>query len=321
MTAPNPSATSTVGPFRPPVVPAASALLLLAALLSGCSGEGVEGPSSPAPVVLVTGSTDGLGRELALELAATGAHVIVHGRNEERGREVVETIEAEGIGAARFYAADFASLEEVRGLARAVRRDYERLDVLVNNAGVGPGAPGHERVLTEDGNELRLQVNYLAGYLLTRELLPLLMEAAPARIVNVASRAQQPLDFDDLRMDQRYSGGLAYSRSKLAQILFTLDLAQELRDTGVRVYAVHPAPAMDTGLVRETGLRAQTPVSRGVEAVFRVIVGEGLESGTYFHELEPGQPHPQADDLDARRRLRALSEALVHAADGGAPEA
>lgn len=268
-------------------------------------------PAESAPVILVTGSTDGLGRELALRLASTGATLIIHGRNEERAGEVVDAIRTEGVGSAQFYRADFASLDEVRELARAVRRDYERLDVLVNNAGVGPGAPGHERVITPDGNELRFQVNYLAGYLLTRLLLPLLEESAPSRVVNVASRSQRPLDFDDLTLDEGYSGGLAYGRSKLAQIIFTVDLARELEGTGVAVFAVHPAPAMDTDLVRETGGEPQTPVSRGVESVFRVVTDDGLESGQYFHELEPARAHEQAYDPEVQRRLREVSEALV----------
>jgi NAD(P)-dependent dehydrogenase (short-subunit alcohol dehydrogenase family) len=297
---------------------------LVALLAAGCGGgdapasaeggpdSGEHREASRSPVVLVTGSTDGLGRELALRLASTtGAHLIIHGRNEERGRDVVAEIEAEGVGSASFYRADFASLDQVRELADAIRRDFDRLDVLVNNAGVGPGAPGHERVITEDGHELRFQVNYLAGFLLTHELLPLLREGTPSRIVNVASRSQQPLDFADLRLDRGYTGSLAYGRSKLAQILFTLDLSEELAGTGVAAFAVHPAGAMDTGLVRETGGTPQTPVSRGVESVYRVITGEGLEGGTYFHELEPAPAHDQAYDEDARRRLREASERFV----------
>lgn len=301
-----------------------SALLVLAlAALFACQGDpGAGGPPQdarppaadqgpPPPVILVTGSTDGLGRELALRLASEGAHLIIHGRNEERGREVVQAIRDEGIGSARFYPADLASLEQVRAFSDTIRRSYDRLDVLVNNAGVGPGAPGHERVITEDGNELRFQVNYLAGYLLTRQLLPLLRESAPSRIVSVTSRNQQALDFDDLRLDEGYAGGLAYGRSKLAQVLFTMDLAEELAGTGVQAFAVHPAPAMDTGLVRETGSTPQTPVEQGVEAVYRVVTGEGLESGTYFFELEPQRAHDQAYDPEARRQLREVSEALV----------
>jgi NAD(P)-dependent dehydrogenase (short-subunit alcohol dehydrogenase family) len=314
------------------VQPALAALALFALVLlalAGCGGEApepgigsdgqvpvsVSGEAGAAPMIFITGSTDGLGRELALRLAGEGAHLVIHGRNVERGNEVVDAALSEGAASARFYAADFASLDEVRELARAVRADYERLDVLVNNAGVGPGAPGHERVLTDDGNELRFQVNYLAGFLLTHLLMDRLEAATPSRVVNVASRAQQPLDFEDLAMDEGYQGGLAYGRSKLAQIIFTVDLARELEGTGIRVFAVHPAPAMDTELVRETGSTPQTPVAQGVEAVYRVVTGEGLDSGSFFFELDEARAHEDAYDAEVQRRLREISDSLV----GGLP--
>lgn len=289
-------------------------------LAGGCGGSApAAGPptgsvSEGTSVVLVTGSTDGLGRELALRLAAEGSHVIIHGRNVERGAEVVAAIEAGGAGSARFLAADFASLDEVRRLAEDIRRDYDRLDLLVNNAGVGPGAPGHERVITPDGHELRFQVNYLAGYLLTRELLPLLEAGAPSRIVSITSRNQQALDFEDLRLDDGYAGGVAYGKSKLAQVLMTLDLAEEMADRGVQAFAVHPAPAMETALVRETGSTPQSTVEQGVEAVLNAIRSTDHPSGTYFFELEARPAHDQAYDLEARRRLRELSEAMAAAA-------
>ena len=311
----------------------ASTLIMLVAgiaLTAGCgTGEDADGPDGPegppateveeaiqAPVVMVTGSTAGLGRALALRLASEGWHVIVHGRDEERAREVVEAIREEGTGSAAYYLADFASLGQVQELARRIEADYDRLDVLVNNAGIGPGAPGHERALSEDGHELRFQVNYLAGYLLTRSLLPLLEAGAPSRVVNVTSRQQQPLDFDDMRMDHGYTGSLAYGRSKLAQILHVVDLAEELAGMGIDAFAVHPAPAMDTDLVRETGGQPQTPVSRGVESVHRVVTEEGLPDGAFFFEQEEAQAHEQAYDAVARQRLRELSEAYVEEALG-----
>ncbi len=300
--------------------------LLVAALLVGCGpGEPPEviesEPDSEVatvasdpgdrPIALVTGSTAGLGRALALRLADDGMHVIVHGRDEERGMELVRAIEEEGRGSAHFLAADFASLDEVRALADRIRSDYDRLELLVNNAGVGPGAPGHERVLTPDGNELRFQVNYLAGYLLTRELIPLLEAGAPSRVVNVASRNQQSIDFDDLRFDEGYQGGRAYGRSKLAQILHVKDLAEALGDRGILAYAVHPAPAMDTGLVRETGSTPQSTVEEGLEAVYRVATEGDLPNGAYFHELEQAPAHDDAYDEAIRRELREASERLV----------
>lgn len=289
-------------------------LLVLGLLVSSSAPLEAQAPSpftslSPPdrPVVLVTGSTDGLGRELALELGALGAHVIVHGRNEERGRAVVDAIEADGRGSAHLLLADFGELAQVSAVAQEIRTRYDRLDILVNNAGVGPGSPGHERVLTHDGYELRFQVNYLAGYLLTRELLPLLESGAPSRIVNVTSRNQQTLDFDDLDMNEGYRGGAAYGRSKLAQILFTVDLAEELAGTGITALAVHPAPAMDTELVRETGSQPQSSVEQGLASVLRVATEAGLESGQFFHELEARRAHDQAYDPEARQILRERS--------------
>ncbi len=189
-------------------------------------------------VVLITGSTDGLGREVALELARPGTHIIVHGRNEERGREMVRLIEEQG-GTARFYRADLANLDDVRGFAEAVRRDYDRLDVLINNAGVWL-TPEAGRVLTPAGHEMHFAVNYLSHFLLTRLLLPLLEASAPSRIINVASVAQQPIGFDDVMLSRGYSDGRGYAQSKLAQVMFTFDLAAELEGRGVTVNALHP---------------------------------------------------------------------------------
>ncbi|MEX1256284.1 MAG: SDR family NAD(P)-dependent oxidoreductase [Gemmatimonadota bacterium] len=261
-------------------------------------------------VVLVTGSTDGLGREVARAVAGTGAHVIVHGRNRERGMELVAEIEAEGVGSARFYAADFGELEQVRELARAILEDYDRLDVLVNNAGIWLEAD-QGRVLSADGHELHFQVNYLAGFLLTRMLLPLLVESAPGRIVNVASGAQSPLDFGNVNLDVGYTDGRAYGQSKLAQILFTVDLAQELEGTGVIALSLHPATLMDTNMVLARGTAPRSSVEDGKRAVMHLITGEGLESGTYFNGTNPARANAQAYDAEARAALRELSAALA----------
>jgi NAD(P)-dependent dehydrogenase (short-subunit alcohol dehydrogenase family) len=265
------------------------------------------GPPSPGQrVVLVTGSTGGLGREVARRLAAEGSHVIVHGRSLERGTALVDEIDAEGAGSARFYAADFGSLAEVRALARAVLRDYGRLDVLVNNAGIWMDGP---RRLSDDGHELHFQVNYLAGFLLTRQLLPLLLESAPARVVNVSSIAQRPIDFDDVMLENGYNDGRAYAQSKLAQVMFTFDLAEELEGTGVTVNALHPASMMDTDMVLERGARARSSVHEGAEAVVHLIDAADLGSGVYFNQTTPARANSQAYDETARRRLRELSAA------------
>jgi NAD(P)-dependent dehydrogenase (short-subunit alcohol dehydrogenase family) len=261
-------------------------------------------------VVLVTGSTDGVGRAVAQRLGACGARVMVHGRDRARAESAVSEIETAG-GSAAFIVADLSSLAEVRRLAEEVRATTERLDILVNNAGIGSGG-GTERQMSADGHELRFAVNYLAGFLLTRLLLPLLKAAAPARIVNVASAGQQPIDFDDVMLTRGYSGGRAYAQSKLAQITFTNDLARELQGTGVTVTSLHPATYMDTSMVRQAGVTPRSSVEEGAEAILNLAFSPALEgrSGLYFDGLRESRAHPQAYDAGAQERLRRLSSEL-----------
>jgi NAD(P)-dependent dehydrogenase (short-subunit alcohol dehydrogenase family) len=266
-------------------------------------------PAEGQQVVLVTGSTDGLGAEVARRLAARGAHVIVHGRNRERGAALVAEIERAGQGSAAFYAADLADLAAVHDFADAILRDYDRLDVLVNNAGIWLN--DGERRVSADGHELHFAVNYLAGFLLTRRLLPLLERSAPARIINVASSAQQPVDFDNVMLERGYSGGRAYGQSKLAQILFTVDLAEELAGRGVTALALHPATLMDTPMVRAAGVPARSTVDDGADAVMRLVTEPGLESGQYFNGQRAARANAQAYDAEARERLRRLATTLT----------
>jgi len=262
-------------------------------------------------IVLITGSTDGLGREVALRVAASGAHVIVHGRNRERGEAVVAEIERAGIGSARFYAADLASMDQVRRFGEEILRDYERLDILINNAGIWLNTP--DRQVSPDGHEMHMAVNYLSGFLLTRMLLPRLEASAPARIINVASTAQNPIDFDDVMIERNYSGGRGYGQSKLAQILFTVDLAEELAGTGVVAYSLHPATLMETTLVAQAGAQPRSTIAEGADAVMNLVTADGLPSGQYFNGLRPMQANAQAYDAEARERLRALAMTLTGA--------
>lgn len=261
---------------------------------------------------LVTGSTDGVGRLVAKRLGEMGAHVLIHGRNRDRGERLVAEIEAGG-GRAELLLADLAALSEVRALAEAVRRRTDRLDILINNAGIGTGRPGAPRETSADGHELRFAVNYLAGFLLTHLLLPLLKKSAPARIVNVASAGQQPIDFADVMLERGYSGARAYCQSKLAQIMFTFDLAEDLRGSGVTVNALHPATYMDTTMVRRAGVTPISTVEEGAEAILYLATSPALEgrSGLYFDGLREARAHPQAYDAEARRRLKALSLQLT----------
>jgi NAD(P)-dependent dehydrogenase (short-subunit alcohol dehydrogenase family) len=261
--------------------------------------------------ILVTGATDGHGRALARELVSRGATVLLHGRSEER----LEDTQRE-LGAAATYVADFSSLEEVRRLASALERDQERLDLLVNNAGIGGGDGRREE--SAEGYELRFAVNYLAPFLLTNLLLPLFRRSVPARIVNVASAGQAAIDFDDVMLERRYDAMRAYGQSKLAQIMFTFELAERLRgeDAGVTVNALHPASLMNTKMVYESFGYTMSTVEDGVEATLRLAISPELEgvSGRYFDRLHEARPNNQADDAEARRRLWRLSEELVSTA-------
>ncbi|MGH7469258.1 MAG: SDR family oxidoreductase [Longimicrobiales bacterium] len=268
-----------------------------------------DDPYQGRQIILVTGSTDGLGREVARRLAADGAHVIVHGRNRERGQTLVDEIKQSGKGSAAFYAADFASLAEVRKLGEAILRDYDRLDVLVNNAGIW--LTQGERQLSADGHELSFAVNYLAGFLLTRMLLPRLVKSAPARIVNVASAAQSPIDFENAMLERGYSGGRAYGQSKLAQVMFTFDLARELEGKRVTVNALHPATLMNTTMVRNAGAQPRATVDEGAAAVLQLIKAPDLVGGQYFNGLRAARANAQAYDEAAREKLRALSTMLT----------
>jgi len=267
--------------------------------------------ATPKPgqrIVLVTGSTGGLGRETALALARMGDHVIIHGRNIDRAKEVIQQIEDDGRGSARFYRADFASLDDVRNLASAILADYDRLDVLVNNAGVFL-PDSLERRVTDDGYELHFQVNYLAGYVLTNLLLPLLEASAPSRVVNVAS-GQSPLDFDDLMFEKDYEGLEAYLRSKNAQIMMTFAMASDLAKRDISINALFPSGLMNTDMVIEAGFVPESSVETGRDALLQLI-NDDVGTGKFFDVFEVGEPIRQASDPDAQEKLLRASERLT----------
>lgn len=263
--------------------------------------------------VLVTGATDGVGRKVAIELGRLGADVLLHGRDRSRAEAAMAEIRGGGNSAVAFYRADLASLAQVRALAAAIRQDRPRLDVLINNAGIGSRLEGPQRRESADGHELRFAVNYLAGFLLTRLLLPLIGASAPARIVNVASAGQAPIDFADVMIARNYDGARAYAQSKLAQIMFTFDLADELRGAGVTVNCLHPATYMNTTMVREAGVSPVSTVEEGAEAILGLAISPDLEgrTGAYFDRRREARAHAQAYDSTARGRLRMLSMALA----------
>ncbi|HYS12217.1 MAG TPA: SDR family NAD(P)-dependent oxidoreductase [Burkholderiaceae bacterium] len=262
-------------------------------------------------VALVTGATDGLGRGVATELARRGATVLLHGRDASK-LEATRTAIARDSSNSRLrtYRADFASLEQIRSLAANIIEHEPQLDVLVNNAGIGVE---QSRRTSEDALELTFQVDYLSTYMLSRLLLPLLKTSAPARIVNVASAGQAPIDFRDPLLEQQWNGVQAYCQAKLAQIMLTVDMARELEGENVTVNALHPASYMPTKIV--VGMfGVQSTLEEGVQAVVRLACSPEVEgvSGRYFDRQRAARPNAQALDAEARRKLAQLSAKLTN---------
>jgi NAD(P)-dependent dehydrogenase (short-subunit alcohol dehydrogenase family) len=270
--------------------------------------------------VLVTGATSGIGRVAAERLGERGWRVLVHGRDRARGEQVVDAIESAG-GEATFHRADFADLDAVRELADQVREE-QRLDALVNNAALST-----DTYREAGGVELTLAVNHLAPYLLTHELVPLLRDSAPARVVVTASGVhfRGEIDPDDLAMDD-YDALDAYARSKLANVLFAVELADRLDPDEVTANAYHPGFVPGTGLYRDsslavrlaTGLAARLPVvgtstEAGADGLVYLTASEAVAdvTGAYFAHREREAPDARARDERLRERLWTVSADLV----------
>ncbi len=273
-------------------------------------------------VVLITGGTSGIGKAAATALAAMGAQVVVTGRNRERGEGAVEEIRRDSENArVSLLLADLAVQAEVRRLAGEFKERYDRLDVLVNNAGL----IRNRRTETPDGIEMTLAVNHLAPFLLTNLLLDRLEESAPSRIITVASEAQRQakrVDFDNLQGEQRYAAFRIYGQSKLANILFTFELAERLRGTGVTANCVHPG-GTNTGFGNDDRglttllIRVVQPFLRGPEQGADTVIYlasspdvEGM-TGKYLADRKVITPSEQAYDEAARKRLWEVSEELT----------
>ncbi|GAA2021848.1 SDR family oxidoreductase [Catenulispora yoronensis] len=266
--------------------------------------------------VLITGATDGLGRALARRLAADGGtSLLLHGRDQAKLDATADGIrDAHNVPRPLTFRADLAELAQVRDLAAEVRDATERLDVLVNNAGIGGGEPdGRDRRVSKDGYELRFAVNYLAGFLLTQELLPLLRASAPARVVNVASLGQQDIEFDDVMLERNYDGMRAYCQSKLAQISSTVELAERIPAAEVTFNSLHPATYMPTKMVLQEIGHSIDSLETGVEATRRLVVDQKLAgvSGRFFDRQREARALKQAYDPAARAELYGLSLKLV----------
>lgn len=279
-------------------------------------------------VCAVTGANSGIGKEIALALARMGATVVLVCRSESRGQAALSDIKAQtGNDAVSLVVADFSSQQQVRDAAAQILDQFDRLDVLVNNAGV---TPWERRLTAEDGLELIFAVNHLAPFLLTNLLLDRLKATAPARVVTVSSGAHRrvALDFDDLQNEQQYAPFDVYSQSKLANVYFTFELARRLEGTGVTANCLHPG-VVSTALFRHlppligTAVKIARPLlltpAQGADtAVYLAAAPEVAEvSGRYFERREAVESSPVSQDVAAARRLWEVSEALT-AASGGA---
>ncbi|MGE0171933.1 MAG: SDR family NAD(P)-dependent oxidoreductase [Oligoflexales bacterium] len=242
--------------------------------------------------ILITGATSGHGRYLAGRLSSE--RLLVHGRDPERTKRLAGEIGAQP------FVADLSDLSQVRRLASEVRKSYAKIDVLINNAGIGYGK---EREVTKDGHELRFAVMYLAPVLLTR----LLLDRITSTVLNIGSLGQESLEFNDLAIKNNYSGIAAYRRAKLALVMTTFDLAKERPD--LRVNVVHPATYMDTNIIRRGGGTPLNSVEHGGQATLNVLNSQ--LTGTFFNEDKPAQAHPDAYREDLRAELRRQTDLIL----------
>ena len=273
-------------------------------------------------VCVVTGANSGIGKETALALAHMGATVVLVCRSGARGTDALDDIKAQtGNNAVSLVVADFSSQQQVREAAAAIQERCDRLDVLVNNAGV---TPWERRVTDENGLELIFAVNHLAPFLLTNLLLDLLKSSAPARIVTVSSGAHRrvALNFDDLQNEERYVPFDVYSQSKLANVYFTYELARRLEGTGVTANCLHPG-VVSTALFRHLppflgfAVKLARPLlltpAQGADTVVYLAASPAVaeQSGRYFEQREAVESSPISHDVEAARRLWEVSEALT----------
>jgi len=262
--------------------------------------------------IFITGATDGIGKLTTIDLAKQNknAVILIHGRNKNKLDKVIEEIKsASNNQNIEGYVADFSSMEEVRHLAKDVLSKHNAIDILINNAGAGFAAPRYGK----DGTETRLAVNYLAPFLLTNLLLPAIKKAAPSRIVNVSSAGQSSIHFDDIMLEKNFDGVTAYTQSKLALMMFTIDLAEELKDDNVTVNALHPGTYLDTNMVNEAGINSHGIAQSGADAEVFLATSPELKNvtGKYFNVKKESKAHAQAYDANAREHLHDIALKLT----------
>jgi NAD(P)-dependent dehydrogenase (short-subunit alcohol dehydrogenase family) len=260
-------------------------------------------------IVLVTGATAGIGLQTAVDLARTGVQVVLHGRSAEKVDKARRTVEEAG-GRTEGVVFDLASLASIRRGAEELARRFPRLDVLVNNAGVFM----NERELTEDGLEMTFHVNHLAPFLLTNLLLKGPLTGPGARIVNVSSIAHSRgrMRFEDLQLARGFQGYAAYAQSKLANILFTFELAERLPAGQLTANCLHPGVVSTKLLVEGFGMHGSDTVEEGAETSVFLATSPDVEgvTGRYFARQREVSPAPQALDVAARKQLWEISEKL-----------
>lgn len=264
-------------------------------------------------VRFITGATSGMGCYVAEHLAALGGTLCIHGRNAQRLKGMADRLSEQFPGTViETYQADFSSLQQVAQMADQVLTRHNRLDLLINNAGIGFGRSGARREQSKEGYELRFAVNYLAPYLLTTKLLPALQHTDGSRIVNVASIGQTPLDFSDLMLDKGYDGIRAYCQSKLALIMATFDWAKMLQGK-VTVNALHPATYVDTGMTREAGVTPLATVADGGDSILWLATSQAVAhtNGAFFNRRQQARADGQAYDNTARGLLYAATEQMI----------
>lgn len=264
--------------------------------------------------ILITGATDGLGKLLAQRAAKAGAQLILHGRNPQKGEALLHELSSlTNNERLAYYNADFSSLQAVKSFSENIMQQYGSLHVLVNNAAIGGGPKGsRERALSADGLELRFAVNYLSHFVLTQNLLPLLLQSTPARIVHVSSIGQAPIDFTDVQMERHFDSYTAYCRSKLAQIMYGFELADELKGKNIAVNSVHPATLMNTNMVHDFFGYTSSRVEEGADAVAYVAFSNDTQNvtGVYYNQKRPATANKQAYDAAAREKLLHISREL-----------
>jgi len=260
-------------------------------------------------IILVTGSTDGIGKQTAFDLAKMGATVLIHGRDQGRCKRTVKEIKnATGNDSSEFFVSDLSSMNQVRNLADEIKSKHEKLNVLINNAGIIE----KRRKITEDGYEMTFAINHLAYFLLTGLLLDLLIENAPSRIVNVSSMAHSSnIDFDNLHGEKYFDGWEAYSLSKLCNILFTYELAERLKGMGVTANCLHPG-MINTKLLR-MNFSSGRPVSEGSKTSVYLTTAPELENvtGKYFVEKRETRSASISYNPDVRKKLWEMSEQMT----------